>query len=135
MPKFKSGRQINYKSQSTQNVGFLDRTETPFSVGLGLMIYKHTRSRHIINLLSDMNLTINYHKILKIETNITEAIVKKWKTVMAFMYHRQSKQNVQFILPSTTVIFKTALLMENMTFMAQFKLFTRIPLIHLKGNL
>ena len=39
----KSDRQINYKSQSTQNVGFHDRTETPFSVGLGLMICKHTR--------------------------------------------------------------------------------------------
>ena len=41
------------------------------------MIYKHTRSKHIINLLSDINLTINYDKILKIETNIAEAIVKK----------------------------------------------------------
>ena len=41
------------------------------------MIYKRTRSTHIINLISDMNLTINYDKILKIETNITEAIVKK----------------------------------------------------------
>ena len=41
------------------------------------MIYKRTRSTHIINLISDMNLTINYDKILKIETNITETIVKK----------------------------------------------------------
>ena len=38
----KSDRRINYKSQSTQNIGFHDRTETPFSVGLGLMIYKDT---------------------------------------------------------------------------------------------
>ena len=75
----KSDRQINHKSQSTQNVGFHDRTETPFSVGLGLMMYKHTRIKHIINLLSDMNLTIDYDKILKIETNIAEAIVKKMK--------------------------------------------------------
>ena len=73
----KSERQINYKRQSTQNVGFHDGVETPFSVGLALMICKHTRSKHIINLLSDMNLTINYDKILKIETNIAEAIVKK----------------------------------------------------------
>ena len=73
----KSERQINYKRQSTQNVGFHDGVETPFSVGLALMVCKHTRSKHIINLLSDMNLTINYDKILKIETNIAEAIVKK----------------------------------------------------------
>ena len=58
----KRDRQINYKSQSTQNVGFHDRTETPFSLGLGLMIHKHTQSKHIINLLSDMNSTINYDK-------------------------------------------------------------------------
>ena len=31
----KSDRQINHKSQSTQNVGFHDRTETPFPVELG----------------------------------------------------------------------------------------------------
>ena len=31
----KRDRQINHKSQSTQNVGFHDRTETPFSVELG----------------------------------------------------------------------------------------------------
>ena len=48
-----------------------------FSVGLSLMIYKHSRSKHIINLLSDMNLTINYNKTLKIGTNIAEAIVKR----------------------------------------------------------
>ena len=41
------------------------------------MIYKHIRSKNIINLLSDMNCNINYEKILKIETNIAEAIVKK----------------------------------------------------------
>ena len=57
----KSDRQINHKSQFTQNIGFHDRTKTPFSVGLGLMIYKHTRSKHI-NLLLDMNLTINYEE-------------------------------------------------------------------------
>ena len=73
----KSDRQINYKSQSTKNIGFNHRTETHFSVGFGLMIYKHTRSKHIINLLSDMNLRINYDKILKIEANIAGAIVKK----------------------------------------------------------
>ena len=132
----KSDRQINYESQSTQNVGLHGRIKTPFSVGLGLRIYKHTHSKPIINLLSDMNLTINYDKILKIETNIAEAIVKKkWKTVMAFMYHHQSKKNIQFILASTTVIFKRTLLMENMSFTAQFKLFTRIPLIYSKANL
>ena len=81
----KSDRQINYKSQSTQNIGFHDRTETPFSVGLGLMIYKHTRNKHIINLLSDKNLTINYDKVLKIETNIAEAIVKENGRLMEFL--------------------------------------------------
>ena len=102
-------------------LGFHDRAETPFSVGLGLIIYKHTRSKQIINLLSDMNLTINHDKILKIETNIAKDIVKKWKTVMAFMYHHEPKTNVEFIFPSTTVIFKAAFLMKNMSFTAQFK--------------
>ena len=82
----KSDRQINYKSQSTHNVGFHDRTETPFLVGLGLMIYKHTRSKHIIKLLSDMNLTINYDKILKLkQILLLKPLLKKWEILMAFM--------------------------------------------------
>ena len=82
-----------------------------------------------------MNLTISYDKNLKIETNIADAIVKKMEDIDDVYLPPSIQKNVQFILSSTTVIFKRTLLMENMSFTAQSKLFTRIPLIHSKANL
>ena len=72
----KSDRQIKYSSTSSKSATFHETKETPFSVGLGLLMYKHTQSKKIINILSDMKLAINYDKILKIETNIAEYVVK-----------------------------------------------------------
>ena len=99
------------------------------------MIYKHTRSKHIINLLWDMNLTIIMIKFWKLKQILLKPLLKKMEDSDGIYVPPQSKKNVQFIFASTTVIFKTTLLMENMSFRAQFKLFTRIPLIYSKANL
>ena len=127
----KSDRQINYENQSTQNVGLHGRTETPFSVELGLIIYKNTHSKPIINLLSDMNLTINYDKILKIETNITEAIVEKMKDSDGVYV----PPSIQKECPIYFAINNPDFPDEKHEFHGQLKLFTRIPLIHSKANL
>ena len=127
----KSDRQINYESQCTQNVGLHGRTKTPFSVGLGLRIYKHTHSKPIINLLSDMNLTINYDKILKIETNIAEAIVEKMEDSDGVYV----PLSVQKECPIYFAIDNRDFPDGKHEFHRQFKLFTRIPLIYSKANL
>ena len=48
--------------------------ETPLTVGLGLHIHHKTRSKHIIDTLSQLNLTIAYKRILQIETEIANAV-------------------------------------------------------------
>ena len=47
-------------------------------------MYKHAKSIQIINILSNMNLTVNYNKVLKIETNLTKAIVQKMEESNGF---------------------------------------------------
>ena len=49
----KSDRQIKYSSTSSKSATFHETKETPFSVGLGLLMYKYTRSKNIINILPD----------------------------------------------------------------------------------
>ena len=83
----KSDRQIKYSSASSKSATFHETKETPFSVGMGLLMYKHTQSKKIIDILSDMKLTINYDKILKIETTLQNTLLKQWKNVTEFMCH------------------------------------------------
>ena len=48
------------------------------------MMYKHVKSIQIINILSNMILTVNYDKVLKIETNLTKAVVQKMEESNGF---------------------------------------------------
>ena len=49
-------------------------SETPFAVGLGLHVHKETRSKKIINCLSDLRLSIDYDRVIKIETEISNSV-------------------------------------------------------------
>ena len=60
----KSDSQLRYKPTSDSNKTFYNIKETQFSVGLGLLIHKKTRSKDIVNIL------------LKIETDIVNAVVQ-----------------------------------------------------------
>ena len=76
-PATKSDSQLRYKPTSDSNKAFYNTKETPFSVGLGLLIHKKTRSKDIVNILANLNLSIDYEKVLRIETDITNAVVQR----------------------------------------------------------
>ena len=73
----KSDSQLRYKPTSDSNKTFYNTKETPFSVGLGLLIHKKTRSKDIVNILANLNLSIDYGNDLRIETDIANAVVQK----------------------------------------------------------
>ena len=73
----KSDSQLRYKPTSDSNKTFYNTKETPFSVGLGLLIHKKTRSKDIVNILANLNLSIDYENVLRIETDIANAVVQK----------------------------------------------------------
>ena len=73
----KSDSQLRYKPTSDSNKTFYNKKETPFSVSLGLLIHKKIRSKDIVNILANLNLLIDYEKVLRIETDIANAVVQR----------------------------------------------------------
>ena len=76
MKSIKTSRQVYYKpvSLSTSICKSRLHSETPFAIGLGLHIHKKTRSKKIINCLSDLGLSINYDRVMKIETEVANCV-------------------------------------------------------------
>ena len=73
----KSNRHVNYQPyQLYKNKSDITR-ETPLSVGLGLHIYQKTRSKTLLDALSDIYLKVPYEKICSIKNDsVTRAKMK-----------------------------------------------------------
>lgn len=72
----KTSRQMNYHLERT-NTNTYSKIETPLNVGVGLYTYHVTRSKKLINFLSDLNIGINYKKVVGIKKNIVQAVLGK----------------------------------------------------------
>ena len=72
-------RSTKSRKQVTQNTEspYKDTVETPFAVGLGILVHKETRNRKMIEYLSDLGLSISYKKVMKIENGLGNMIVEK----------------------------------------------------------
>ena len=66
----KTRRQVDYKQQGQSNNEYYVTRETPLSVGLGLHMYTKTRSKEIVNVLSNLGLSIPYKKVCSIKDDI-----------------------------------------------------------------
>ena len=66
----KTDRQINYKQQNRS----FNKIETPLSTEISMFIYHNTRSKKLINFLSDLNIRVNYEKVISIKKAITSSI-------------------------------------------------------------
>ena len=66
----KTDRQINYKQQNRS----FNKIETPLSIEISMFIYHNTRSKKLINFLSDLNIWVNYEKVISIKKAITSSI-------------------------------------------------------------
>jgi hypothetical protein len=75
----KSQCQMNYKASTEGGRGFYQSKETPAMVGLDLLIHKKTRSKEIVKILADLNLSIDYDHTLRILTDIADAVTQKMK--------------------------------------------------------
>ena len=49
-------------------------TETPLSVGMGLLVHQKTRSKELADLLSNMNLSVSYGKVLTLKRSIANTV-------------------------------------------------------------
>ena len=71
-------RSTKSRKQVTQNTEspYKDTVETPFAVGLGILVHKETRNKKMIEYLSDLGLSISY-KVMKLENDWGNMIVEK----------------------------------------------------------
>ena len=58
--------------------------ETPLNVGLGLYIHQKTRSKELIDVLSDLNISINYDKALNIKASLASSVSDKMYSNLYF---------------------------------------------------
>ena len=65
---FRTDRQTKYEPRTDE--GFKNRTDTPLSVGTSLSMYKRTRSKYVVNMLSNLHLGTSYSNIVQIEKRI-----------------------------------------------------------------
>ena len=69
----KTDRQINYKQQNRS----YNKIETPLSIGISMFIYHNTRSKKLINFISDLNIGVNYKKVISIKKAMASSIQKQ----------------------------------------------------------
>lgn len=60
---------------------FSDSAETPITVGLGLYVHQHNRSKKVINTLSGLKLRISYYKVLQIEISMASVIAENMNKI------------------------------------------------------
>ena len=73
MRSTKSTKQVTQNTESP----YKDTVETPFAVGLGILVHKETRNKKMIEYLSDLGLSISYKKVMKLENGLGNMIVEK----------------------------------------------------------
>ena len=74
----KSNRQTQY-SQQNPELFLYNKIETPLNIGLGLYMYHVSRSKKLVNFLSDLNLGVNYQKVIDIKKDIVQAVLERRK--------------------------------------------------------
>ena len=66
----KTDRQINYKQKNRS----YNKIETALSIAISIFIYHNTRSKKLINFISDLNAGHNYKKVVSIKKAVTSSI-------------------------------------------------------------
>ena len=79
---FKTDRQAAYSPHS--DAEFRRRNETPLSVGLGLTVHKKTRSKDLVDLLSQLHIGCSYERVVQIEKRIASGVAERMTTSGGF---------------------------------------------------
>lgn len=78
MYSFKSNRQVTYQPKGKEQV-FRHQNENPQVTGLALVMHQRTRSKAEVELLHRLGHCIEYSRVLRIETQLANAILNKMK--------------------------------------------------------
>ena len=96
---------MKYKPQEnvTRNREICCKVETPLNVGTGIYIHQKTRCKELIDILSDLNIFIDYDKLLNIKSQLADTVLTEVNNNDGVFIPRSILKSCQFILPSTTL--------------------------------
>ena len=63
-------KQVNHDQQDKS----YNKIETPLSIGTSLFLYHNTRSKKLVDFISDLNISVNYDKVVSITKDIASSI-------------------------------------------------------------
>ena len=78
-------KQMQYQQPNPDSL-FYSRLETPLNIRLGLYFYHVSRSKKLINFLADLNLGVNYQKIVNVKKGIVQAVPQKKRKMEVSLY-------------------------------------------------
>ena len=76
MYQTKTDRQVRYVPQLDEEGNtFRHQREYPLQVGVGLLAHQQMRSKSVIDVLYELGVSVNYMRILRIETQLAQAVL------------------------------------------------------------
>ena len=76
MYQTKTDRQVRYVPQlDEEGKTFRHQREYPLQVGVGLLAHQQMRSKSVIDVLHELGVSVNYARILRIETQLAQAVL------------------------------------------------------------
>ena len=79
MYEVKSSRQIKYKPKNT-DTKFRDciaKQENDHVLGVALKVHSSTRSKQLVTFLNSISVSVDYSRVLRLETQLAEAVIKR----------------------------------------------------------
>jgi len=98
MYEVKSSRQMKLNPKCAES-GFRhlsSKHENSHVLAVGLKVHTYTRSKHLVNYLHANNVSVDYTSILRIETQLTEAVLR-WMTLAQGVYIPPGLKKKRFI--------------------------------------
>ena len=72
----KTDRQVRYVRQlDEEGKKFRHQREYPLQVGVGILAHQQMRSKSVIDALHELSVSVNYARILRIETQLAQAVL------------------------------------------------------------
>ena len=106
MYQTKTDRQVRYVPQSDEEgKTFCHQREHPLKVGVGLLAHQQMRSKSVIDVLHELDVSVNYVRILRIETQLAQALLSNSSEQNIFIPPKLC--NSQFIFSVLTISQKT----------------------------
>ena len=84
MYSYKSKRQVTYKPKHVDSP-FRHRLEWPQLLAVGIAVHQATRSKKLLELLHDFGLSVDYSRILRLETHLANSVIEANRAQGAYL--------------------------------------------------